>query len=366
MKVLQVTTARGWSGGTEQCLLLSKYMRELGIKADILAVKGSELEKRAKKLGIKVLNFPNTKRFSLREIKELSSLLNEYEVVNTHISKAHWFVWSSLLFKRRRPLLVYTRRVPYPLSLISKLTKYNLKTDGLIAVSPQIYSELSKTPFLKKKVKYIPSGVELSRFYPGSNLPLRERLGISKEALVFVNVANFSQVKGHQVLLPAFKEFLKEFKGSVYLLLVGRDTQSREATQEIRRLGLEDKVLQLGFRRDVPDILRASDVFLFPSLNEGIAGSLLQAMATGLIVVSSFVGGIKSYLKDGVNGIAVSPGSVKELLKGMRRAVENLNNEEMKRRALETARSFDIKEVVRKTLNFYEELLSGKGKVSGV
>ncbi len=361
MRVLQATTARGWSGGTEQCLLLCKYMKELGVEADVLAVKGSELERRAKRLGIRVLNFPNTKKFSLREARELYSLIKDYQVVNTHISKAHWFIWSSLLFKKRRPIVVYTRRVPYPLSFLSKITKYNLKTDGLIAVSPQIYLELLKTPFLKGKLKYIPSGVELNRFYPGSNFHLREKLGIPTEALVFVNVANYSHVKGHHILLPAFKEFLKGFGGDAYLLLVGRDTKSQEATKEIRKLGLEGKVLQLGFRRDVPEILRASDVFLFPSLNEGIAGSLLQAMATGLIVVSSYVGGIRSYLKDGVNGIAVNPGKVNELLKGIERAVKNLENEEMRRNALETARSFDIKRVAEETLDFYEELLNGKG-----
>ncbi|WP_457679046.1 glycosyltransferase family 4 protein [Thermovibrio sp.] len=360
MKVLQATTARGWSGGTEQCLLLSKYLNELGVETHILTYSGSELDLRAERLGIKRVYFPNTKKFSLRESRELLKVLQNYDLVNTHISKAHWFVWSSLFFSRKRPKLVYTRRVPYSLSLISRLTKYNLKTDGIIAVSPQIYDYLSKTPFIRKKLRYIPSGVELDRFNPALSSKVRKELGIEEGALVFVSVANYSRVKGHHILLPAFKEFLRRNSGlDAYLLLVGRDTDSPKALKEIESLSLKGRVIPLGFRRDVPEILKDGDVFVFPSLNEGIAGSLLQAMAMEKVVVSSLVGGIKSYLRDGVNGIGVEAGSVEALVKGMERAVSQLKNEDLKKEARKTASQFDIKVIAQRTLNYYKELLNG-------
>ena len=98
MRILQATTARGWSGGTEQCFLLAKYMNEFGYETDILTLKGCELDERAKKLGIKTVYFPNTKEFSLGEAKELAEILENYDVVNTHISKAHWSVWLASCF----------------------------------------------------------------------------------------------------------------------------------------------------------------------------------------------------------------------------------------------------------------------------
>jgi glycosyltransferase involved in cell wall biosynthesis len=333
-------------------------MAEKGHEVAVLAYPETELERRARKAGLKVVRFPNTKKLSLKELKELGEIISRYDIVNTHISKAHWFVWGATFFTKKRPKLVYTRRVPYKLSLASRLTKYNLRTDGLIAVSPQIYEYLKKTPLLGKKVRYIPSGVELERFNPKVESRIREELGIPEGALLLVNVANYSQVKGQHVLLPAFKEILR--KGvEAYLLLVGRDTDGEEARREIERLGLKGRVIGLGFRRDVPQILKAADLFVFPSLKEGIAGSLLQAMAMEKIVVASLVGGIRSYLKDGVNGIGVEAGSVESLVKGMERGIKELHNEKMKQAARKTAEEFDIKRVAEKTLQFYEELLNG-------
>jgi len=360
MKVLQATTARGWSGGTEQCLLLAKYMNRLGVKADILCFRGTELEKRAKDLGIGVRYFPNTKKFSFSEAERLGEILSEYNVVNTHISKAHWFVWSAIPFAGKRPKLVYTRRVPYPISKVSLLTKYNLFTEKIIAVSPEIYEELSRIPLIGRKVRYIPSGVELEKFSPQIESSVREEIGVPEGALLFTNVGNFSEVKGHHVLLPAFKKFL-EITGrrDIYLLLVGRDTDSEKAGEFIEKLSISERVIPLGFRRDVPQILKATDIFVFPSLNEGIAGSLLQAMAMEKLVVASYVGGIKSYLKHLENGIAVEPGSASSLIEGLLLALRNLKNERLKREARKTAQKFDIKRVTEKTLELYEEILNG-------
>jgi len=359
VRILQATTAVGWSGGTEQALLLAKYLNDLGVKTDILCFKNTELERRALNLGIGVRYFPNTKKLSLREAAELSKITSQYDLINTHISKAHWFVWLSTFFSKKRPKLVYTRRVPFPLSKISLLTKYNINTDAVVAVSPEIYKTLKKIPFIRKKLHYIPSGVELDRFNPEKIGKIKKSdIGIPEDSIVLTNVGNFSQVKGHQVLLPAFRKFRSKFKNS-YLILVGRDTKSNECLSLIEKLGLRESVVPLGFRRDVPEILKITDIFVFPSLNEGIAGSLLQAMAMERIVVASFVGGIRSYLRDMENGIAVEAGSVESLYRGLLKAVENLENDEMRKNARKTAEEFDIKKVTERTLKLYEELLNG-------
>jgi glycosyltransferase involved in cell wall biosynthesis len=220
---------------------------------------------------------------------------------------------------------------------------------------------LRKNPILKKKIYYIPSGIELGRFNPSLKPELtREQLGIPERTLVLTNVGNFSKVKGHHILLQAFKKFKEKFENS-YLLLVGRDTTGEESLSLIKNMGLEKNVIPLGFRKDVPEILKLTDIFVFPSLNEGIAGSLIQAMAMKKIVVASYVGGIKSYLKHMENGIAVEPNSVDSLYEGLLTAVENLNNELMKEKARKTAEEFDINRVAKKTIELYEELLNGKG-----
>ncbi|TCK06528.1 glycosyltransferase family 4 protein [Phorcysia thermohydrogeniphila] len=357
MKILQATTAIGWSGGTEQCFLLAKYMNDMGYETHILTFRGCELDRRAEKLGIERVYFPNTKKLSLSEAKKLAEIIEGYDVVNTHISKAHWFVWISSFLAKKRPAVVYTRRVLYDISPLSAFTKYSINVDGIVGISPEICKKLQKYPILRKKVYYIPSGIELDRFYSGEEVELRKELSIPADALVVTNVANFSQVKGHHVLLPAFKKFLQTTRKKAFLLLVGRDTCGEESTSLIKKYGLDTQVIPLGFRRDVPRILRATDIFVFPSVKEGLGSSLLQAMATGRIVVASYTGGIKDYLRHMENGIAVEPGSVDSLYRGLLTALENLNNEGMKVSARETAEKFDIKNVARKTLNLYKELL---------
>ncbi|MEO2068991.1 MAG: glycosyltransferase family 4 protein [Desulfurobacteriaceae bacterium] len=358
MKILQATTAIGWSGGTEQCFLLAKYMNQLGYKTDILTYKGCELHKRAKKEGINTVFFPTTNKLSISGARKLARIIENYDIVNTHISKAHWFVWLASFFARPKPKLVYTRRVLFNISPISSLTKYNINVDALIGISNEICKKLRKFPFLRKKVYYIPSGVELERFNPSSTFSIKEKLGLPLNSLVITHVANFSKVKGQEILIRAFKKLLETIKDKeIFLLLVGRDTQGEEAKTLVKRYGLENRVFLLGFRRDIPQILKSTDLFVFPSINEGLGSSLLQAMAMEKIVVASYVGGIKTYLKHMENGIAVEPGSVESLHQGLLKGLENLNNEKMKENARKTAEEFDIKRITEKTLQLYEELL---------
>jgi len=120
--------------------------------------------------------------------------------------------------------------------------------------------------------------------------------------------------------------------------------------------------MPLGFRKDIPEILGITDVFVFPSVEEGLGSSLLQAMAMERLVVASDAGGIKNYLIPDVNGIMVERGSVESLYRGLVKAVKILGTpeaERLKREAGKTAKKFDIKRVTEKTLELYREILNG-------
>ncbi|ADY73166.1 glycosyl transferase group 1 [Desulfurobacterium thermolithotrophum DSM 11699] len=359
MRILQATTSRTWSGGTEQCLLLAKYMNELGHETGILTIKGSLLDEKAKMLGIKRFYFPGTEKISIKNAKKLAKLIKQYDVVNTHIPAAHWYIWCASFFCKKKPKIVYTRRVNYDVSFLSSLTKYNINTDAIIAISNEVKNRLKKRFFLrKKKISVIPDGIEIDKFSPLVNSKLREEIKIDKETIVITHVANFQKVKGHNILFDAFKRILeKRKKKKLLLLLVGRDTQSEKAQNMIKEKKIEKHVISLGFRKDIPQILKETDLFVFPSINEGLGSSLLQAMAMKKVVVASYIGGIRSYLKHMENGITVKPGNVDSLYQGLLKGLENLNNENMKENARKTAQEFDIKNVTEKTLQLYKELL---------
>ncbi len=358
MRILQATTSLTWSGGTEQCFLLTKYLNEIGYKTDILTYRDSLLDKRA--LNYIKVYFPGTEKFSIKNAKALARIIEKYDIVNTHIPKAHWYVWLASFFCKKRPKIIYSRRVFYNISFLSSITKYNFHTDAIIVISEEIEKKLKKNPFLKrKKIVFIPSGIELKRFNPETESNFRNLMNIDSNTIIITHVANFQAVKGHDILFKAFQKLSKTIKKKIKLFLVGRDTQSQQALQLISKHNLQNKVIPLGFRKDVPEILKDTDIFVFPSLSEGLGSSLLQAMAMKKIVVASYVGGIKTYLKHMENGIAVEPGSVESLYKGLLTAIENINNEKMKENARKTALNFDIEKVVDKTLKVYKEVLNG-------
>jgi len=187
-------------------------------------------------------------------------------------------------------------------------------------------------------------------------LELRKMLGLPLEGKIFINVANWNpKVKGHILLLEAFKELNCP---NCYLLLVGLDTDGEEAKKIISRLGLERKVIRLGFREDVPDLLNASDYFVLSSYLEGIAGALLQAMATEMVVISTNAGGIPEYLKDGENGFIVPVGDKKKLKLAMEKVLK-LSPERYKEiatRARETAKNYSIERTAEGYIKLFEEV----------
>ena len=116
--------------------------------------------------------------------------------------------------------------------------------------------------------------------------------------------------KGVTYLVNDMAEVVQRHPNSL-LLLVGKGDEKGEEETNLRErvdsLGLEDRVRFLGWRPDVDEIMSCFDIFVLPSLNEGMGRVLVEAMATGLPIVASSVGGIPDLVKDGENGLLVPP-----------------------------------------------------------
>lgn len=110
---------------------------------------------------------------------------------------------------------------------------------------------------------------------------MRRRMGIPQEALVLGHVGRFSKVKNHAFLIDIFDRISKA-RGDAYLLLVGDGGLRAVMEEKVRSLGLGERVVFAGVRDDVPELLQAMDVFVFPSLYEGLPVSLVEAQAAGL------------------------------------------------------------------------------------
>jgi sugar transferase (PEP-CTERM/EpsH1 system associated) len=151
------------------------------------------------------------------------------------------------------------------------------------------------------KVSTIRNGVDVSRFAPAGRVEARAAMGLAPDAPVICTVGRLDPVKDQAGLVRAFAGLLPAHPEAV--LVIAGDGPGRDAlTRVIAELGVADRVRLLGECRDVPSVLAAADVFALPSIAEGMSNTLLEAMAAGLPVVATRVGGNPELVEDGVTG----------------------------------------------------------------
>jgi glycosyltransferase involved in cell wall biosynthesis len=162
-------------------------------------------------------------------------------------------------------------------------------------------------------IRTIANGVSTE---PYKDLPSREdaraQLGLPKASFVVGIVARVSGQKGHLLLIDVFARILRKVPGAL-LLIIGDGAGMPAVKSRIQELGVAQHVLLMGARNDVPLILKGMDVFCLPSEMEGMPMTVLEAMAAGLPVVTSNVGGLPELVEEGKTGLMVPPRSPEPL-----------------------------------------------------
>lgn len=209
-----------------------------------------------------------------------------------------------------------------------------------------------------ERLRVVYYGLDLSELRPHGMLSKQE-LSIPENGRAIVVVARLEPQKGHAVLLHALTLLPQEL-GSVVALFVGDGSQRDGLKAEAHRIGVADRVRFLGSRRDIPDILSLSDLFVLPSFFEGMPLAVMEAMASGVPVVATDVDGTRELIEDGVTGMLVKPGNSEDLARVVARL---LTHREIARRLAQAARrkvqvSFATERMVRETEQVYEEALA--------
>jgi len=179
----------------------------------------------------------------------------------------------------------------------------------------------SDVGILPAKITQIYNGVDTDRFSPGNRHEARESLGLPRGPIVMGTVGRLDPVKDHRGLIEAFHGLAG--RQDTQLLIVGDGPCRPELERLTGELGLRGRVRLLGERDDINVILRALDVFILPSLGEGISNAILEAMATGLPVVATRVGGNSELVDDGVSGFLVPSRSTGSLAAALQRYVDD-------------------------------------------
>lgn len=224
------------------------------------------------------------------------------------------------LFALYRPRRLMSRRslnlyqLKYPLFRRMERLLHS-RMDIICGNSEAVMRDLRAEGVPDGKLRLIYNGIDILLFNSDvGKLRKREELLIGKGALVLIMVANLIEYKGHADLLNALAWIESDFPKEWVCLLVGRDDGIGDDLRKgAERLGIADKVRFLGAREDVPDLLKASDIGVLCSHEEGFSNAILEGMAAGLPMVVTDVGGNAEAVKHGVNGLVVPPRSPHEL-----------------------------------------------------
>jgi glycosyltransferase involved in cell wall biosynthesis len=170
----------------------------------------------------------------------------------------------------------------------------------------------------EQDIAVIHNGIDIEKFGmpdPGVGIRKKKELGLQEGPVVGI-IARLSDVKGHPYLIEAFKE-VKVAVPSAQLLIAGEGNTRDDLVALTGDLGIEKNVFFVPNVHDTTDILSVTDIFVMPSLAEGLGLALMEAMASGLAVIGSDVGGIKSLIQDNKNGLLVKPKDVAGLASAM-------------------------------------------------
>jgi glycosyltransferase involved in cell wall biosynthesis len=182
--------------------------------------------------------------------------------------------------------------------------------ENVIAISQEVKQHLiSDFKLNAGKISVINNGIDTKNFGDFSERSnLRQKLGIDDAVLVGI-IARLSDVKGHIYLIQAMARVRDNFP-TAKLLIIGEGKMKDGLIKKVDELGLRDNALFISEVKNTKDMLAAMDIFVMPSLQEGLGLALMEAMAQGLAVIGSAVGGIKSLIQDKVNGLLVAPADV--------------------------------------------------------
>ncbi|MCX7715408.1 MAG: glycosyltransferase family 4 protein [Clostridia bacterium] len=179
-------------------------------------------------------------------------------------------------------------------------------TDVLVTINKEDYN-FAKKHMHAKKIEYIPGvGIDSEKFNGAlfDRDKKREELNIPKDAFVLMSVGELNKNKNHEVIIRAVNK-IKDLK--VYYIICGNGNLEGYLKEMSTQFGLEKQIKFLGFRNDVADIYKIADVFAFSSIREGLAVSLMEAMASGLPCVVSDIRGNVDLIEDGKGGYLCCP-----------------------------------------------------------
>jgi len=362
LRVLHVDSERPWRGGERQVLLLMRRQRDAGDEPRLAAPEASALAARARAEGFPVHAVPMRGAWDAASAIRLASVVRRERphVVHWHAARAHALGAMAALLAPG-PRRVLSRRVDFRVrgSIGSRLL-YALPLDAIAAISEGVRKALLESGVPGRLIRVIPSGIDLAPFdAPFDRAAARAALGLAPDDLLAIQIAALAPHKSQTTLLQAAAALAGRVP-RLRVWIAGEGPLEATLRAEHRALGLGERVRFLGFRDDVVPLLRAADLFVLSSYLEGLGTSVLDAMAAGLPVVATEVGGVPEIVRHEATGLLVRPRDPAALAAAMARLAEDPPlRARLGAGGRALAREFDADRTAAATRSLYQELLPG-------
>lgn len=367
MRILYITTIGSTMG------FFSQFIKELLDNGHRVDIATNENERKVqtcyrdwgcKVYQISFIRSPFSKK-NLKAISEIRSIVanNSYDIVHCHTPVAAACTRLACIGQRREGLKVmYTAHgfhfykgaplknwlLYYP---IEKILSY--WTDVLITINREDYQRAKKN-FYARKIEYVPGvGIDLERFTMSdekkkeNRVIIRKELGLQDDDIILLSVGELNKNKNHEIVIRALAS-LKHKK--LKYVIAGNGVLADKLKQLATALGIRDSVYLLGFRTDVPKLMNCADIYILPSLREGLNVSLMEAMASNLPCLVSRIRGNVDLVEDAE--CYFSPISVEECIKCISTCMMNkeiIDNEK-------NIKKFASNEINKKMVKIYNDL----------
>ena len=365
-KVIQFTDSSGHGGAEEALLTLLEGLDRRRWDPVLMHHPESGIRpllEKAQRLGVRTRSVPRLEGrkdfaglpYLVRQIRE-----ERPAVFHAHLSWALRCSYGLLAAALSRiPAVVATQQlfsaIRHPRAILRQRA-VALCVDRYIAVSNDLAHRLGSTPlFPRRKIRVIPNAVSVQRFEMSPKGTERSRAEMSIPAPVVLTLARLDRQKGLSTLLEA-----ASLVPEAHFLIAGEGPERPVLEAKIRQLDLAGRVLLLGHREDVAELLASCDLFVLPSLYEGLPVSVLEAMAAGKPVVASDTGGTDEAVVNEVTGLLVPPGDPRGLAQAVRRVLSDpaLSRSLAAAGRERVVREFSAAGMVQRVTALYEELLA--------
>jgi len=234
----------------------------------------------------------------------------------------------------------FTQRTFNKIRLVKeKFYRIFSEADGLQSISNYLHNWGFKMGFKGQVAKVVPNGVNVNLFtrnYPQEEITeLRQSFGFPEDSIIIVTSSRLAVKNGIEDVIKALKKLPEQY----CFYICGRGELEGELKSLTKELVLDKRVKFAGYKShlELAKILKASDIFIRPSITEGLGNSFLEAMASGLPTIGTLVGGIPDFLKDGVTGLVCEPQNPQSIAKAIERAgmLNQVEKEKLHQNALQ-------------------------------